>query len=263
MRFLLALAIFLPMLTWAADPAFVSASSLASSAESARTCAEPAGAAEGDIFIGFASMMDDAGVSAKDFGTPSGWTRLDSHFTTDFGDAAGTEDVRVVVDYIIRGGSAPALTWEYDGGSTTGSIRCTVLAFRPVLTSAPFDVTFAEGDHRVEQLNVANGTIWTGDGPPAVDVVTDGALVVVLQYRSNTGTLRVAPSGYTIVSDTATTNRAHLVAVKSITTAGTETPGAWGTTDLAGGTDALDYTLVLAPPAELPSGAPASIRRRM
>lgn len=206
-------------------------------------CTDPSGTV--DLDVALITMMDDAGVATKSINVPSGWVELDQHFTTNFGTTTGASDIRASLQYRIRtGAESGSTTWTYDGGSTTGQMRCTTAGYVNA-SGAPLDVTFVGGSHRVEHNQVSDNTNWTAGGPQPITTVTARTTVVALQYRTNNGTLRVAPTGYTIRADQAATNRAHLFADRAIAGPGTETPGAWGTTGLSSAADALDYTIAI------------------
>lgn len=78
---------------------FETISTLAAASRENSSTSEPSGSAENDIFVAALYTEDDVAVTS-----PSGWTNLFSI------DHAG-QNMRLTVDIIRRGGSAPDLTW--------------------------------------------------------------------------------------------------------------------------------------------------------
>lgn len=239
MRLLLALALLLPVVALA-DPAFRSSATQSATSAGSRTCAEPAGAADGDVLLAFVTMSDDAGKASTAWDVPSGWLEVVQGYTDD----AAMTDIRYSVQYRVRSGDTGSTVWTYgDGTSYLGASRCTIAAYSGVV--GPFDVPY--DDHIQLQINATNITTgWIGGAPAPIDVTSDDALVVLIQFltaTSSSGTY-VSPSGYADDVEQMLTNRSHMFASKLVS-AGTETPGAWDHIDISSNADAVDFTLAL------------------
>jgi len=77
------------------------------------TVNEPTGAANGDLLIACIGFRDSV-----DFGLPSGWTLIDEEVSgnTFVDNSGGTSRASIKAAYIIRGSSAPDLTFTRTGG---------------------------------------------------------------------------------------------------------------------------------------------------
>ncbi len=216
-------------------------------------CGEPSGAVSGDLLVAIVSIMDDTEAGTWD--APNGFADIDNDYKT--GNTHGTNDSVHSVLYQVRGGSSiGTTTFTYTGG-TAARVRCTIMAFRGVNTTTPFDVTFSGASHRQNRVNSAG----TGT-PSAITTATANAWAMLLYYDNTSFSgdeSSVAPSGYTLRSDYGASNRTHLMATKLVAAAGTETPAAWANAGYGATSDSVHWTLALKPAATTNS---AALRRR-
>lgn len=218
---------------------FISASTDRSASDTSVTPSDPASAQEDDLYIGFAFHNSEDGT----WSCPTSWTEVDNNISAVSG-------AHTLVCYIKRGGSAPNLTFSYSG--TADDIRAVVYAFRGQDTTSPFDVTYSAGSHYQESTNDPTAA------NPAITTNTNDAVVVLFQALefSAAGTPG-APSGYTLDSTGHGLTPQLEMAYKTVTSAGTETPGVWTHTSFNSGDDPLAYTLAIKP-----STNAATLRRR-
>lgn len=247
------LLMLLPILGHAASPTFVSSATAANSNVASRSVSDPASTQEGDLYVVLGSHRNgDSGFSevTDDWQTPSGWTKLADFSTTlDFNNA------RVAIWYRFRGSSDVGSTSFVSNGAATGHMRVTITAWRGVDLTTPFDVGFVKASHVTESQNGPAGT------NPAITTVTPDALVVLLQHMSqNPPTTPGAPSGYTLNASHGGWPRNHYFASKAVSSAGTETPGAWTHSGMDSSADTANITLALRPVAA--TAASGWIRRR-
>lgn len=109
------------------------------------TPSEPAGVQEGDLLVACIAYRDAAA-----FTQPSGWTMIEQQSSGDIDNTNGIASVAMA--YIVRGASAPALTFTRTAGDV-GMIR--IMAYRGNHAS-PL------GAHSSNTLAVASGTNTTG-----------------------------------------------------------------------------------------------------
>lgn len=83
------------------------------------TVNEPTGAANGDLLIACIGFRDSV-----DFGLPSGWTLIDEQISgnTFVDNSGGTSRASIKAAYIIRGSSAPDLTFTRTGGDVASGL---------------------------------------------------------------------------------------------------------------------------------------------
>lgn len=258
-------ALLLPGLALAAAPVIgTDETTFASASAAAATCTEPADAAPGQLFVSFVKMMDDAGHATKTFNTPSGWTRI---LQENSADAFGTRDSVHVIDYIVRGGSAIGdTTWTYDGGSTSGPIRCVIIRVTGQDGTTPFAPTYSNSLHVIDHVNAFTSNVYTGGSAKPATTVRDDSLFLIASFFTSASmtAVFVQPTGYTLDVEYTGTDRTFLLASKVVSATGTETPGPPAHENYADTIDIRDYTLVIQP-AEggAPSTRPVSVRRRM
>jgi hypothetical protein len=166
---------------------FVSISSANSLAQS-----EPSGATAGDLLVAI------IGASAAPT-NPGGWTQI--------GTTQTESSYSYNVWYIVRGGSAPSLTWGGGGGSPVGSVAC----YRGVPGTSPLDAS-------ATQTVDANDDV----SPSVTTSVANGVLICFLG-DNNTSSF-TAPSGMTL----RTTNRFEGIADKQLGAAGATGSQTWG-----------------------------------
>ncbi len=233
-RCLLFLLLAVPI--WAdAQITFVDATTDRNGSDTSQTPAEPTGAAEDDIIIAVASISTEDGTWTD----PADFTEIDTQVS---GDSAH----EIYVGYKVRGADAGS-GYQFSYSGTAGNIRVTLYAFRGQ-DATPFDVTYASGSHYEESVDDQT------DGNPAITTATNGAVVVLLQaMRFSSGATAGAPSGYTGEFEGEGSGPQHFAAYRTVSSAGTETPGAWTHTGANAGDDPLKFTLALRPAASAPT----------
>lgn len=210
-----------------------------SSSATSLTCAEPAGAAQDDLILGVCKRGND--TDDGDWVDPADWTQIDLQDET-----LGNPNTQYYLGRKVRGsGAGNALTFTF--GGTASGMTCVITAWRDIDTSSPLDVTYSDGSH----YNANNNAITTAAQP--ITTATDGAIVILLQGITQEVDSAAPPSGYTEraqVPDATVNNNRHLYVVSKVkTTAGVETPGAWGHVDSDADADGAQYTIALRPAA--------------
>lgn len=170
--------------------------------------AEPAGAANGDFFLG---VVYWEGVTLST--PPSGWTAL---FTGAY--PSGVTIFNVWIGYIFRGGSAPSLTWGMSGTPTWQAANA--LAFTGVDTTLPVNGLQAA-------WGPATGTavdppLWWPEAPDSF------LLSCVLNQPGFAATSPTPSTGYSLIATSGATYPD--IAVASKQAAGfqqAENPSAW------------------------------------
>ena len=121
-----------------------------------------------------------------------------------------------------------------------------MMAFRGVDTDNPFDVTYVEGDHLVERINIVSPNTQVAQ---PITTNNDDAWVLILEAVSQDEVSSNAdPSGYTNIHrnlGSGNNHRQMQAWYQEIGTAGTETPGAAGWTSGNDDQDAIYITLAL------------------
>jgi len=201
-----------------------------------RTPGEPAGTAQDDLVLAFCSILSTDGAWTD----PADFTEITQQV------ASGGDAAEFYVGYKVRGADAGSgYAFSYSGSAN--HISCTLQTFRGVDTSTPLDVTYVTGSHY--DFNLNSGTAAAA----AITTTTDNAAVVLLQWYSIGGSdTLVAPTNYTLVAGYSVAYKNHSVAFRLIASAGTETPGAWGHTGLAGTEDGSNFTIALKAAASAP-----------
>jgi len=189
------------------------------------TGTEPTGTVQGDVLV---ALFELEGSTA--FIPPAGWTTI-------FSGTSASSQFGYYLGYIVRGVSAPNLTWTY-----TGTIyrELYILGFSGCDTSNPIDAS--------AQTTSASGVAINPDPPPVV-AVSSAAMALAIGDNwtgSNPGGW-TAPTGYTIVTNNATGNDAA-IATKLLSASGTENPTAFGNVGSSGTTDYWSATVTLSPP---------------
>jgi hypothetical protein len=171
------------------------------------TVTEPAGATAGDVLIAFA-LADADGTT--DITPPSGWTTLygPTHLT----------NTRFIVSYIVRGGSAPALTWTISGASKYREVQ--ILCLQTSGGTITLDSQSSAG---------ATGNATLSAHKPDAPATTAGAstsLAVTGGYHFDGSTVSAwAVSGYTIRTRN-TIGDDSFMGTKSLAASGSENPAA-------------------------------------
>ena len=197
-------------------PAFRSASdSLGTGANI--TPAEPAGAAQGDVFV--ACFIGEA---VGTLGLPAGWTSLYSGTSL----SAGNFDY--IVGRIVRGASAPDLTFTCSQGLFR---QVTVFAFSGVDNTTPVN---ASTSVTVQATN---------PDPPSANATVADTLALAISCHWGGANPFVPPSGYTLRGNTGNTDIGG--ATKQLTASGAENPGTF--TGPAGLNDTASFTVLLQP----------------
>lgn len=168
------------------------------------TIVEPASAASGDALIAFALADIDG---ANDIGVPAGWSTL-------YGPTRLTS-TRFAVSYLIRGGSAPALTWTISGSSKYREVQILCLTGAAALTL----------DSQSSAGSTGNGSL-TANKPdaPATTAVAASSMAVTGGYHYD-GSFSAAWSvtGYTIRTRNTVTDDSFM-GTKSLGASGVENP---------------------------------------
>lgn len=211
---------------------FVSANQTSNASQTTLTPSEPASVAQDDIIICLAAIHSAGGTWTD----PADFTEIDQE------DTAPTYQWTTYVGYKIRGSDAGS-GYQFSVSSGAAQIAVSLVAFRGVDLTTPFDVTFVKGSHYVEHDNSV-----TGAGQP-ITTATNGAEVVLLQHWSGSvaGFTLLPPSGYTSRSEVLAASRTNFIVSKNVASAGTETPGVFTTTGSATIHDSSVYTLALRP----------------
>lgn len=230
-RLLLALLLALPLSAHAAIT-FIDGTSANNSSATSVTPSEPSGTAQNDIVIAHCAINSTGGTWTD----PADFTEIDQE------DTAPAFAWTTYVGYKIRGATAGS-GYTFSASSSAAQIVCTLLTYRGIDTSTPFDVTFSAGSHYSEHNNDV-----TAAAPP-ITTVTNGAEVVLLQHWNGgvAGFALGAPSGYTSREEVLQASRVNFAVSKNVATAGTETPGVYTTTGSATTQDSSNYTLALRP----------------
>lgn len=175
------------------------------------TAGEPAGAVSGDAEIAIC-VYASGSTTAANVAHPSGWTLLFS----------GTQGAfKWNIAYVIRGGSAPTLTWTTAGSSIYREIKIIGLTGSAALTLDSQSSAGASG----------NASAHNPD-PPATTAVQTTSMAVTggvnFGGASSPGPA-TAPSGYTLRSDgTVAGGYDGQIATKSLAASGAENPAAFG-----------------------------------
>jgi hypothetical protein len=188
------------------------------------TGTEPAGTVQNDVLVAFYTTD---GVTTS-LGVPTGWTSLSSGVSI-------TPQQNYLVCYIVRGASAPSLTFTH-----VGSIyrELHILGFSGVDTTYPID--------EYETVPSTNA-VGNNPNPPAAIANSSASMALALGYTfsgSDTGGYG-APSGYSVNSDN-TAGNDLVIASKLLSSSGSENPAAF-TNTVANSGDNWAATLLLAP----------------
>lgn len=192
--------------------AFRSASNSGRAAGGNLTATEPAGAAEGDILVAIWEQDN----SAVTLGLPAGWTEVQRG---NDGSAFAW-----VVGYIVRGASAPSLTFTASGSQYR---ECIIVC----ISGGEFDA-----------VQVATGSASSGNAnPPSATASTASDLAVAMVYfwAGYNSPGPTAPSGYTAASSAWGTGGGGGAAYRSLSASGAEDPGVF-----ANGNGTANYVTV-------------------
>jgi hypothetical protein len=178
--------------------------------------------------------------------TPSGWTKIDEQ--------AGAGSFLDFAIYYNTGGGGGE-TFTYSG--TAGSQRCSVYPLSgDVDATTVLDVTYSSGSHFNYQFQDGGLSACS-----AITTNTDGAMVLCFQTFFDGSFTQGLPSGYTSCGDDQSSNRVIQCAYKIVSTAGTETPGAWTHTSVNATATGYYFTIAIKPASA--AGGAATRRRRL
>lgn len=185
---------------------------------------EPSGTVQNDVMV----ALVECDGNGRSITAPSGWTQL---FT-----GTGGTSFSYWLGYIVRGASAPALTWTW---SPTGSTwrELVIATFSGVDTASPIDASAQ-----------ASVTTTASPNPPAVTAGDAAALAIAvcnLWAGSGAGGW-TPPSGYTIRNNNAAGHETGM-ATKQLSATGSEDPGTF--TNGASSDTAWAATVTLTPAA--------------
>lgn len=190
---------------------------------------EPSGAASGDVLIALVGTSGSASALTR----PAGWTNIVNGTSQNF---AFDYDI----SYIIRGGSAPSLTWTW-----TGSVYYEVHIIR--VTGAD-GTTPLDAQSSLLSINGARGTTQalSDIDPPTVTAVSANTLAVAVaaHWQGSSASLWAPPTGYSLRSDN-TVGNDGMIATKVLSASGAEDPNEFFCT-LNTPNDIIAITLTLA-----------------
>ena len=195
------------------------------------TFSEPAGTQEDDLIL----------VIVKNDATTSNWT-APADFTQ-IDQATGTSNQRFWVGYKVRGatqGNGYSFTHDFGAGTNTAGM---LVVYRDENTGTPLDVAYVQANHKTDSLNDLSYA------PSAITTTTNNAWVVILSgWSGGPGTVSWSGiSGYTTDGNLEGGSGRNLnILSKLVATAGTETPGSFGTTGDAG-EDGTSFTIAIRP----------------
>lgn len=212
---------------------FVAGQGTSNASAQTLTPSEPAGALQDDLIIAFANINS---IGA--------WTDPADFIEIDQEDTSPTRSWQSYVGYKIRGADAGS-GYQFASVGTAAQIVVSLVAFRGVDTSVPFDVAFVDPTHYNEYTHSV-----TGAAKP-ITTATDNAWVVLLQHWGGAviGFALLPPSGYASRHEILASSRTSFIVSKEIASAGTETPGVYATTGTVTTQDSANYTLALRPAA--------------
>jgi hypothetical protein len=195
------------------------------------TLSEPAGTQEDDLIL----------VIVKNDATTSNWTPPADF--TQIDQATGTSNQRFWIGYKVRGattGSGYSFTHDFGAGTHTAG---QLVVYRDENTSTPLDVSYVQANHKTDSVDDLSYA------PSAITTTTNNAWVVIMSgWSGGPGTVSWAGiSGYTTDATLEGGSGRNLNTIsKLVATAGTETPGSFGTTGDAG-EDGTSFTLAIRP----------------
>ena len=170
---------------------------------------EPAGTAAGDVLVALVVHEN----TANSITGPGSWSQLAEGGTP----TAASAGFRFWFGYIVRGASAPSLTW-----TSTGAVyyETHIIGLVGVDNASPIDAQSSVGS------TVANS--GTGPDPPAATatLATDMAVTAAGHWSGSVGGGWTAPGSYTLCSNN-TTGNDGMIAYRLLSAAGSEDPGAF------------------------------------
>lgn len=178
------------------------------------TPAEPTGAAQGDLMLAVAAIDQSATMTP-----PAGWTSV-------FTGISQAPQFRYYVYYIVRGPTAPDMTWVHFN------------TYREVFVIGHYSDVAAT---LVKDAQSASGSNGVGTGvnpnPPAVTAVAAAGKVICggVNWAGAGASNWAPPSGYTIQN--ASVGDDVCLASKTFAAAGSEDPGAFGNVATSGAAD--------------------------
>ena len=207
---------------------------------------KPTGTVDGDMLIAYVFGSRTGGSGTPTLVEPAGggWTVV-----TEDGDFDGGANRIIGVYYKIAASEGASYTWAATlGTSTANYVGVSIITLRG--TGTQLNVTYSEPSHHVDDGDNLN------PDAPDITTATDNAWVVTGMGAShNEITAAGAPSGYTLRSSNVTmTYNKIMIATKSTTTAGAQSPGVWTNTGTLTNTDSSGITIAV-PEA---SGFPAA-----
>jgi hypothetical protein len=206
--------------------AFGSVSSTSINPGTSVTPSDPSDGASGDVYIGF--WLGESAIT--NLARPSGWTLI----------VDGTTGVNMDYDvsYVVRGGSAPNLTWSWTSSSYA---EVYVLRFTGVDTANPIDAQAASVF--VDNTAVQGNTRAASDiDPPAMTTNTANTMAIALaaHWSGFTGAW-TPPTNYDLRG---TSHFMGMIATRSLAAAGSEDPDEFFTNNTFSD-DAFAFTFAL------------------
>ncbi len=189
------------------------------------TGTEPTGTVQGDVLVALFEVQ-----GSVTYTPPSGWTTI-------FSGTSFSSQFKYYLGYIVRGASAPNLTWSYTG---TAYRELYIIGFSGCDTTNPIDASA-----QIPSASAANAN----PDPPAVTAVSSAAMALAIGDNwtgSNAGGW-TPPTGYTVVTNNANGNDCA-ISTKLLSTSGTENPSAYGNVGSSSATDYWAATVTLSPP---------------
>lgn len=194
------------------------------------TLSEPAGTQENDLILCIVKNDD----TTSNWTAPADFTQID--------EVSRTSNQHYWVGYKIRGTTqGNGYAFSHDGTATHTAGMMSV--YRDNNTSTPLDVTYVRASHSTESTNDLSYA------PSAITTVTNNSWVVILSgWSGGPGTVSWSGiSGYTTDGNLEGGSGRNLnILSKLVATAGTETPGSFGTTGDAG-EDGASFTIAIKP----------------
>ncbi|HSX15666.1 MAG TPA: hypothetical protein VLF40_02660 [Candidatus Saccharimonadales bacterium] len=190
------------------------------------TVSEPSGTVQNDILVYlYIGQSNVSGITQ-----PTGWTTI---YTAN----SFTPVFTYRLAYVVRGASAPSLTWS--GWASSPYFEVYVLSFSGCDTSNPIDSS--------AQVTSDSGT---NPDPPSTTAVSSSAMALAVGINwsgSSAGDGWTPPTGYTLRTDNTPANDGA-IATKLLSSSGAENPSAYSGYS-GGNTDRWSATVTLAPAA--------------
>lgn len=222
----------------AAAPSFRASSGAACNSCTNDTAGLPTGSTDGDVIFLICGIESQDGTWSA-----TGYTKIDEQSV---GMTGGSKDIALF--WQAHGGGSPGTTCSYSG--TAADIHVLAVTYQDIDDTSPLGTAYSSGSH------FAGSSVGDDDGcdeaAPAIST-TDGDTVVSFHTCSATSDTTTPATGYTERVDRSQLWN-YFVYDKTISSTGTETPGAVNTT-AGGSAESAIFTLSLAPAAASPVGS--------